>query len=254
MSNCRFLFLVLICFSTIGVLSYVSKVTNSSGADTIVPKTMPQLLTRVDTKYPHLARVAGIVGIKFSVDKKGRVLNSEIIRSTDSKAGLEEATLESSRKNLWIPAYSERGPITYWSYYEVIFIHRTFTVGQTLPYHDEEDTLFGNHKTSSNSAIEIHAVYDTPPTIDETVAVHYTGETFQENMEGSLWLRLIVSELGKVENVLILHSSLNDTRLEHDLVSALYDYIYVPAMYQGRPVASQIECELVFGQVVLVVN
>ena len=257
MATSKFLFLVLVCFSTIGFLSCTSKKPCSSDTDAIIPETMPQLLTGLDTIYPHLARQAGIegiVGVKSSINDKGRVLDSETTRNSGSTAGFEETSIESSKKNLWIPAYSLRGPIPYWIYYEVIFIHRSIRIGQTPQYGCDENRLFGNLKTGSDSVVEIHAVYDTPPTIEKTAQVHYTGEESQDNMVGSIWLKVTVNDSGRVENVLILHSSLNDLKLEVDLISAFYNYTYKPARYQGKPVAVQIECEIVYAQQKISIN
>lgn len=251
MTTSKFLYLVIICVSTIGFLSCTSKKPCSSDTDAIVPETMPRLLTGFDTIYPPLARQAGIegiIGVKSSINDKGRVLDSKTTRNSGSTAGFEETTIESGKKNLWIPAYSLRGPIPYRSYYEVIFISHFIMLGKSPRNSNDENRLSVNLESSSDSAVEIHPVYDIPPTIEKTATVHYTGEESLDNMVGSIWLQVTVNDSGRVKNVLISHSSIYDLKLEDDLISAFYNYIYKPAMYQGKPVAVQIECEIVYAQ------
>ncbi len=257
MATSKFLYLAIICVIAIGFLSCTSKKSCSSDTDSIVPEAMPRLLTGFDTIYPPLARqagVEGIIGVKSSIDVEGRVLDSEITKNSGITAGFEQTVIESSKKNIWIPAYSMKGPIPYWSYYEVIFINRRIMIGLSSQYGHDENRLFDNQVTSSDSFIEIHPVYDIPPTIEKTATVYYTHEESQDNIDGSMWIRAIVDNSGKVSNAFILNSSLSDPQLEDDLIIAFYSYIYNPALYHGKKVAVQIDCEIVFAQLHILTN
>ncbi len=246
----KFILLMVICFIAVVFVSCTTKGPCSSDT-TAIPETMPQLLSGFDTNYPPLARqagVEGIVGVKSVIDDKGRVQDLQLTRSSGSTAGFEQTVIESGKQNIWIPAYSLRGAIPYWSYYEVIFINRRIKMGQSSRQDHYENGPLGNPKTCSDSVVEINPVYDIPPTIEKTVAVLYTEEDSQDDISGSVWLRAIVDDSGKVRNAVILSSSLNDSQLENDLLMAFYNYTYNPAWHYGKQVAVQIECEIVFGQ------
>jgi TonB family protein len=170
----KFLFVVLIGLCLVGFLSCTKKNPCSLVTDDTCVDKMPQLIRRVDSEYPPLARAAGIegiIGVKFWIDEMGRVISAEIRRSSGATAGFEDASISPGRKTLWIPAYSRGRPIPYWSYYEVIFICCWIHVEKGKQLVSESRRQEEVQKALSDSAIEIHEIYDTPSSIEKTVTV-----------------------------------------------------------------------------------
>lgn len=245
------MFVVLTCLYGIAFLSCTTKKPCSQVIDETCVDKMPQLIRRVDTQYPLLARAAGIegiVGVKFWIGWVGRVITAKVERSSGSNAGFEEASIESGEKNFWIPAYSHGTPIPYWSYYEVVFICCWTHVAMGKQHVVENCIQEKSEKFILDSTIEIQEVYDTPPFIEKTETVQYSGEGFPKGEAGSLWLRAVIDNSGKVQCAMIVQSSLTDPELKDGLIRAFYGYTFKPALYHGETVAVQWECEIVFAR------
>lgn len=242
--------LVLGCLCLIGFFSYTTKDCYFGSGDEIIVDRMPQLLTRVDAFYPPLARTAGIegiVGVKFSIDTTGRVVDAEIERASGSNAGFEEVSIESGKENLWIPAYSQGRPVPYWGYYETIFISHWTGADTGRPDTSESQAREQIQRIIADSAIEIHEVYDTPPTIQTTQVVEYFGEQSPKDDTGSLWIRAVIDDSGMVRHVVVIQSSLVNPKLKDALVRAFYSYDFKPATRGETAVATQVECQIVFA-------
>lgn len=78
-------------------------------------ETPPAPVTRVQPKYPELARKAGIEGtvyIKILVDKQGMVRDAILLRGIGG--GLDEAALEAVKKWMYTPAIQNNMPVAVW--------------------------------------------------------------------------------------------------------------------------------------------
>ena len=78
-------------------------------------ETPPAPGTRVQPKYPELARKAGIEGtvyIKILVDKQGMVRDAILLRGIGG--GLDEAALEAVKKWMYTPAIQNNMPVAVW--------------------------------------------------------------------------------------------------------------------------------------------
>jgi TonB family protein len=245
----KFMLFLLVCFYTTGFLSCAERKSISNEVDKPVVK-MPQLLIRVDGFYPPLAQAAGIegiVGIKLWIDEVGKVDSAKIPRSSGSNAGFEQVCLAAGEKSLWIPAYSKTGPVPHWSYYEVVFVCRWKHVQMDKDQNTENSRYEQFQQNSSDSLIEIHEVYDTPPTIEITQMPEYLGEGTPKDDTGYLWIRTIIEGSGRVRSAAIVQSSLTDQELEEALIRAFYGYSFKPATSNDETVAVQVEFEIVFA-------
>jgi TonB family protein len=243
------LLILLVFFFTGGFLSCTERKLILNEVDASVVK-MPQLLIRVDGFYPPLAQAAGIegiVGIKFWIDEIGKIDSAEIQKRSGTNAGFEQVSLSTGEKNLWIPAYTETGPVPHWSYYEVIFICRCKQAqmgkGQSVENNKTEDQRLD----FSDSLIEIQDVYDTPPTIEMTQIPEYLGAGTPKDDTGCIWIRGIINDSGKVQNAAIVQSSLTDQKLKEALVKAFYSYSFKPATFNHEAVPVQVEFEIIYA-------
>jgi TonB family protein len=238
------------CLYSIGLVSCTSKKTACGPDSAGAVERMPQLLTRIDASYPPLARQAGIegiVGVKFSIDAKGTVISGEIERTSGSSAGFESECIESGKGCRWVPAYAGGAPIAHWSYLETVFICRwsDLGVGKADPSAGVDGV--GNHSSASDSSIEICEVYDSPPSIETTEMVEYTGQESPRADTGSLWMRAVVDDAGEVRYAMVVQSSLKNTQLNQALVRAFCSNQFKPAYSQGSAVATQVEFQIVFA-------
>lgn len=222
----------------------------SGDRDELVVQSIPQLLTRTDCFYPPLARTAaieGVVGVRFSIDSDGRVVDAHVERPSGSNAGFEQVSVESGKENRWIPAYSQRGPVPHWGYYETVFIclwASPDTEGVDPAKHRVEERIKGGF---SDSIMEIQEVYDVPPRIQKTEVVEYSGLESPKDDTGSVWVRAVIDDSGAVRYAVIVQSSLANRRLRDALVKTFYSYHFKPATSKGRAVTSQTELQIIFA-------
>ena len=76
----------------------------------------PVPLTPIKPKYPEIAQEAGIEGTVFIqafIDKKGRVIETTIIKGIPN-TGLDEAAIEAIRKTLFRPAKQRERAVGVW--------------------------------------------------------------------------------------------------------------------------------------------
>ena len=76
----------------------------------------PVVIKRVEPIYPELARKAGIEGrvlIKAWIDKRGKVKEAQILKSTTEM--LNEAALVAAKQWEFTPAMMKHGPVDVWS-------------------------------------------------------------------------------------------------------------------------------------------
>ncbi len=94
-----------------------------SPTDTVVADRQPVFLSWRIPPYPRLARQAGITGtvtVKALVDKRGKVADAMIGKSSGT-AALDGAAVEAARGNEFIPAMRKGQPIFIWIEYTVEF-------------------------------------------------------------------------------------------------------------------------------------
>lgn len=207
------------------------------------------MLTRIDCFYPPLARTAdieGVVGVRFTVDSDGRVTGAQVERPSGSNAGFEQVCIESGKKNRWIPAYSRRGPVPHWGYYETVFVCRWASPDSQRVDDVKHQAGQRIQGPISDSALEIQEVYDVAPMIQETAVVEYSAVESPKDDTGSVWVRAVIDDSGVVRYVAVLQSSLTNPQLRDALVKSFYSYRFKPAKRASRTVAAQVECQIIF--------
>ena len=84
-------------------------------ADFVPVEKMPEIVRRVEPKYPELAIRAGLEGkvfVKIWVDKEGKV-KQVIVQKSDAEI-FNEAAVEAARQFVFTPAYMNNGPVAVW--------------------------------------------------------------------------------------------------------------------------------------------
>ncbi len=93
--------------------------------DEFVPvEIMAEMLYQAAPDYPHLARKAGLEGkvlIRALVDKNGDVKEALVAKSSNSRAGFDEAALAAAYKCRYRPAIQNGRPVAVWVTYWVEF-------------------------------------------------------------------------------------------------------------------------------------
>ncbi|MEE9555277.1 MAG: TonB family protein [candidate division Zixibacteria bacterium] len=87
---------------------------------------MPRAINIVAPEYPAWGRKRGlscVVWVKARVDRNGMVTDVEIISSSVSAAGFEDAALDAAKKSSYLPAESNGIRIPVWIMYPVKFIY-----------------------------------------------------------------------------------------------------------------------------------
>lgn len=84
-------------------------------ADFVPYEKEPQIVKRVEPKYPELAMRAGIEGkviVKIWVDKEGKVKQVVVLKS-DAEI-FNEPSIEAAKQFVFTPAYMNNGPVAVW--------------------------------------------------------------------------------------------------------------------------------------------
>ena len=84
-------------------------------ADFVAVEKEPQIVKKVEPKYPELAMRAGLEGkvwVKIWVDKEGKVKQVVVLKS-DAEI-FNEPAVEAAKQFLFTPAYMNNGPVSVW--------------------------------------------------------------------------------------------------------------------------------------------
>lgn len=84
-------------------------------ADFVAVEKEPQIVKKVEPKYPELAMRAGLEGkvwVKIWVDKEGKVKQVVVMKS-DAEI-FNEPAVEAARQFVFTPAYMNNGPVSVW--------------------------------------------------------------------------------------------------------------------------------------------
>ncbi|MBI5474691.1 MAG: energy transducer TonB [Ignavibacteriae bacterium] len=84
-------------------------------ADFVPVEKMPEIVRRVEPKYPELAIRAGLEGkvfVKIWVDKEGKV-KQVVVQKSDAEI-FNEAAVEAAKQFVFTPAYMNNGPVAVW--------------------------------------------------------------------------------------------------------------------------------------------
>ncbi len=77
----------------------------------------PDLASQPQLQYPPIAlrqRVEGVVELSVLVDEKGSVADAQVVRGASSRAGLNEAAIESVKRRKYRPASKDGVPVKVW--------------------------------------------------------------------------------------------------------------------------------------------
>ena len=84
-------------------------------ADFVPVEKQPEVVKKVEPKYPELAMRAGLEGkvtVKIWVDKEGKV-KQVVVLKTDAEI-FNEAAVEAAKQWVFTPAYMNNGPVAVW--------------------------------------------------------------------------------------------------------------------------------------------
>ncbi len=84
-------------------------------ADFVPVEKQPEVVKKVEPKYPELAMRAGLEGkvtVKIWVDKEGKVKQVVVLKS-DAEI-FNEAAIEAAKQWVFTPAYMNNGPVAVW--------------------------------------------------------------------------------------------------------------------------------------------
>jgi TonB family protein len=86
----------------------------------------------------------------------------------------------------------------------------------------------------------------TLPRVVKEVKPAYTSEAMQAKVHGSVWLKAVVLDNGKVGEITIDKSLDQEHGLDEAAVTALRQWEFTPGTKDGKPVAVEITVELTF--------
>jgi periplasmic protein TonB len=95
---------------------------------------------------------------------------------------------------------------------------------------------------------EVYEVGDrgvTTPVLVKDVKPNYTADALRRKIQGSVLLRGVVLETGRVGEVEIEQSL--DSELDQEAVKAFKQWEFRPGMKDGKPVAVRVSCKMAFA-------
>jgi periplasmic protein TonB len=84
------------------------------------------------------------------------------------------------------------------------------------------------------------------PTVVKEVKPEYTRAAMQEKIQGSVWLKCVVSDAGDVTEVQVSKSLDTQFGLDEAAIAAAQQWKFRPGTKAGKPVPVQITLELTF--------
>ena len=84
------------------------------------------------------------------------------------------------------------------------------------------------------------------PVVVREVKPSYTREAMQQMIQGSVWLRVVVTEKGDVGEVTVTKSLDKEHGLDEEAIKAARQWTFKPAEKDGKPVAVFVTLELTF--------
>ena len=201
--------------------------------DFVAVELYPEMIFQESPVYPEAEKKAGVEGvvwIKALIDTTGKTAETLVGKSSGNKE-LDKAALVASLKNLYKPAVQNGRPVACWITYKVDFaLKEDSQVQERGMIPDPTDFV----------------VVDVRPEMIEQQKPVYPPKAKKEGIEGSVYIRALVSEDGSVREVDILQLSKKGYGFEEAALDAARHNKFKPAISDGKPVAVWITYKVEF--------
>lgn len=107
-------------------------------------------------------------------------------------------------------------------------------------------TSFPISSTSSQPAVHRPGNGVTLPVVIEEYKPEYTAAAMQRNIQGSVFMAVVVGETGDVTDVTVSRSLDAEYGLDDEAVKTMRLWKFKPGMKDGKPVAVEVEVQMTF--------
>ncbi len=226
------------------------------------PDKLPVRSDYIAPKYPKEASKTGAEGsvwVKILVDEKGKVRVARILEDSGTDVGFEDAALAAAIKSKWKPAIKDGKRIPVWVAYKSAFYLNMTDDGRPIRQINRwhwiaaGDSVYFSHGLNWQEPAN-----DDIPGIDDSVGVEvmpvkvkdpkisYPEAARKLEMDGSVWVKVLVSRSGRVAQAMVAKESGCDCGFEESALWAAINSKWKPAMFDKKPIALWVTYEIRF--------
>lgn len=210
--------------------------------------TAPQLIYRVEPKYPEEARKAGLEGtvvLDAVVDPDGMIHNMRVVRSLDPV--LDENAMEAARQWKFRPGMKEGKPVAVAASIEVTF--RRLDRPDVVQKANQAGTDTGAVESKTGTPAPRGITLLTGDGVVAPVLIHrvepeYTEEARRAGVEGTVTLTVAIEPDGMIRNVRVIRSL--NASLDQKAIEAVTQWRFKPGFKDGKPVTVNARIEISF--------
>jgi len=213
--------------------------------------TAPQLIYRVEPKYPEEARKAGLEGtvvLYAVVDPDGMIHNMRIVRSLDPV--LDENAMQAARQWKFKPGTKEGKPVPVAASIEITFrVLDHPDVGQKANQGSTGGLGTGAVGSKAGAPAPPETVFlvgdgVVAPELIHRVEPEYTEEARRAGLEGTVTLTVAIEPDGMIRNLRVIRSL--DGSLDQKAIQAVTQWKFKPGFKNGKPVTVNARIEISF--------
>ena len=206
-------------------------------ADYIQYDQPPEVIRQFQPDYPTEAlnkKLEGTVWINLWINEGGEVVEAKVMRS-DAEI-FNASALECGKRWTFKPALVKGDPVAVWV--TVPFKFKLYD-GKEAPVigpgvkAPEQNPKVKNLREEMPPAD--YVPYEKPPTAIKQVPAKYPAAAKKDNVEGTVWVKTLVDEHGKVAKAIIQKSGAEV--LNQAAIDAVNQWVFAPAVMKGKPVA-----------------
>ncbi|MCI0691706.1 M56 family metallopeptidase [candidate division KSB1 bacterium] len=226
-----------------------AKVSEARPPDFVAFDKAPVVVKHVGPKYPELAIKAGIegeVGVKIWVREDGKVEAVEIQKRSGTDTGFEEAVIEAAKQFEFEPAMRQGKPVAVWVAIPFHFSLKDKPALQkssgsdraSAPIKNKEAESVAGHIQDVDALPTDFVQFDRAPQIVHQVTPVYPVIAKKAGIEGTVWLKILIREDGRVEKVEVFKSTKSEMGFDEAAIAAAQKFEFEPALKNGQPVAT----------------
>lgn len=197
----------------------------------------PEMVRQFQPDYPNEAlknKLEGTVWVSLWIDESGKVAEAKVTK-TDNEI-FNQAAMDAGKRWVFKPAIAKGKPVAVWV--TVPFRFKLYD-GAEAPSMGVPVQAPAKQEKKQNLREKMppadYVPYEKPPEAIRQFPAKYPASAKKDKIEGTVWVKTLVDEQGKVAKVVIQKSDAEV--LNQAAIDAVNQWVFAPAVMKGKPVA-----------------